>query len=66
MYDEYGTTSEPRQGGGYQRESYDQFFGDFPFHGFESFFGGRGGFRFNFKDGGGQNRKSSEEAINKK
>lgn len=65
MYDEYGTTSEPRQGGGgYQRESYDQFFGDFPFHGFESFFGGRG-FRF-ARDGGGQNRKSSEEAVNKK
>lgn len=61
MYDEYGTTSEPRQGGqpgGFQRENYEQFF-----HGFENFFGGRGG---GFRFFNGNNRKSSEEEINKK
>lgn len=65
MFDEYGSTSEPRQGnsGGFHRENYDQFFQN---SGFESFFGGRGGgFRFNFNNNG-QNRKSLEEEINKK
>lgn len=60
MYDDYGTTQEPRQGGGggngYQRDSFDQFFRDFHFGGFG------GGFRFN----SGQRRKSTEEEINKK
>lgn len=60
IYDDYGSTQEPRQGGGggngYQRDSYDQFFREF--HGF-----GGGGFKFN---GGGSRRKSTEEEINKK
>ncbi len=69
MYDEYGSTSEPRQGQGHQghgyhHENYDQFF---QHGGFDSFFGGRGGgFRFNFNNNGHNNRKSSEEEINKK
>ena len=66
LYDEYGTTQEPRQGGngGYQRENYDQFFREFHGGFGENFFGGRsGGFRFN---GGGQRLKSTEEEINKK
>ena len=65
LYDDYGTTSEPRHGGGghgYHRESHDNFFRDF--EGFEGFFGG-GGFKFNFNDR--QNsRKSREEEITKK
>ncbi len=84
MYDQYGTTSEPKQGGqqgkklfyllvkdltlklltffigGFQRENYEQFFQQ---SGFNNFFGG-GGFKFNFNNG--QNRKNSEEEINKK
>ena len=75
LYDDYGTTSEPRQGGhggggggGYHRQSYDDFFRDFD--GFESFFGGHpgGGFKFNGRGGGGSehNRKSHEEEITKK
>lgn len=67
MFDDYGTTQEPRQGGGggygYQRDSYDQFFREF--HGFGGF--GGGGFRFNGGGGGhGQRRKSTEDEINKK
>jgi DnaJ homolog subfamily C member 16 len=72
LYDDYGTTNEPRQGGsgggggggGFHRQSYDDFFRDFD--GFESFFGGHsGGFKFN---GGGRehNRKSHEDEITKK
>lgn len=64
MYDQYGTTSEPKQGGqhggGFHRENYEEFF---QHSGFNNFFGG-GGFKFNFNNG--QNRKSSEEEINKK
>lgn len=66
LYDDYGTTNEPRQGGGgggYQRESYDGFFRDFD--GFESFFGqGHGGFKFNNRRENA--RKNPEEEINKK
>jgi len=64
MFDDYGTTQEPRQGGGggngYQRDGFDQFFREFHFGGFGH---GGGGFKFN---GGGQRRKSTEEEINKK
>ena len=47
-------------GGGFHRENYEEFF---QHSGFNNFFGG-GGFKFNFNNG--QNRKSSEEEINKK
>jgi len=71
LYDDYGTTNEPRQGGnggggGFHRQSYDDFFRDFD--GFESFFGGHsGGFKFNsFNNGREHNRKSHEDEITKK
>ena len=72
LYDDYGTTSEPRQGhggsNGFQRQSYDDFFRDFDgFH--ESFFGGHaGGFKFhNFANAGREHsRKNNEEEITKK
>lgn len=65
LYDDYGTTNEPRQGnGGYYRESYNNFFRDF--EGFESFFSGGDGFRFNFQNEKQRSRKSKEEEINKK
>ena len=67
MYDDYGTTSEPRNGpSGFQRESrYQDFFFDDTFESFFGGGGGGGGFRFNF---GGQEhtRKSPEDEINKK
>ena len=75
MFDDYGTTSEPRHGGpsGFQRESrYRDFFFD---EAFDSFFGGGGG-----GGGGGgfknrsiglltwceNSRKNPEDEINKK
>lgn len=61
MFDDYGSTREPRQSGHHEGG----FYGDFPFHGFESFFGQGYGFNFN-RGQQQQNRKSSEEAINKK
>ena len=64
MFDDYGSTQEPRQGGNYEhRDNFDQFFRDFHFGG-----GGGGGFRFNNFGGGGfnQRRKSTAEEINKK
>ena len=67
LYDEYGTTNEPREGGeNYHRQNFDQFFRDFD--GFDGFFGGgsRGGFRFNFNSGNERARKSQEEEINKR
>ncbi|CAF0926373.1 unnamed protein product, partial [Brachionus calyciflorus] len=61
LYDDYGTTNEPRHagGGGFHRESYDNFFRDFD--PFEGFFGG--GFGFNQKR---QSRKNPEEEVNKR
>lgn len=70
LYDDYGTTSEPRHGAGqhnhhqrqyhqnHQRQSYDDFFRDFD--GFESFFGGHQRQQQN------HNRKSQEDEISKK
>ncbi|RNA15524.1 dnaJ -like protein [Brachionus plicatilis] len=59
LYDEYGTTNEPRHdpGAGFHRENFDNFFRD-PF---EGFFGG--GFGFNQKK---NSRKNPEEEINKR
>lgn len=66
LYDDYGTTSEPRGApSGFHRESrYKDFFFD---DAFESFFGGGGGgFRFSFNGGRQHVRKNPEDEINKK
>ena len=77
LYDDYGSTAEPREGAnhphhhqhhhGHQHGHHEGFFRDF--EGFESFFGGGGGggggpFRFNQQRE--RVRKSQEEQVNKK
>jgi len=60
LYDEYGTTNEPREGGdNHHRQNFDHFFRDFD--GFDGFFGGGG-----FRGGNERARKSQEEEINKR
>lgn len=62
MYDDYGSTQEPRHGHQQHgnRDNFDNFFRDFHFG------GGGGGFRFNGGGGFNQRRKSTAEEINKK